>query len=108
MFARNAAAGRLSPSYVACWDGSTWQPLGSGTSYSVDALTVYNGELIVGGFFRTAGGETCNNIARWNGSTWQPLGSGTNEYVFDLTVYNGELIVGGRFSVAGGLTCNRC
>ena len=34
----------------------------------VSALTVYNGELIAGGDFTTAGGVTCNYIARWNGS----------------------------------------
>ena len=42
----------------------------------VCALTVYNGELIAGGWFTTAGGVTCNCIARWDGSAWQPLGSG--------------------------------
>jgi len=34
------------------------------------ALTVYDGELIVGGRFTTAGGVVCNNIARWDGITW--------------------------------------
>ena len=66
------------------------------------ALTVYNGELIAGGRFTTAGGVTCNYIARWNGATWQPLGAGMNGDVYALTVYNGELIAGGYFTTAGG------
>ena len=47
----------------------------------VSALTVYNGELIAGGDFTTAGGTRASYIARWNGATWQPLGSGMNDAV---------------------------
>jgi hypothetical protein len=42
-----------------------WEPLGSGMSSGVVALTVYNGELIAGGLFTTAGGVTCNYVARY-------------------------------------------
>jgi len=97
---------------VARWDGSQWRPLGSGFSGqgifgpSVSCLTVYDGELIAGGFFTTAGGVRCNNIARWDGSQWRSLGSGMNAVVTALTVYNGELIAGGGFTTAGGVTCN--
>jgi hypothetical protein len=72
----------------------------------VDALTVYNGELIAGGYFTTAGGVSANNIARWNGTTWQPLGTGmggdSHPRVSALMVYNDELIAGGYFTTAGG------
>jgi hypothetical protein len=90
-------------------------PLGGGISGwmyvpEVDALAIYNGELIAAGCFTTAGGETCNRIARWNGSIWQPLGSGmpggSDIKVRALAVYNGELVAGGNFSSAGGVTCN--
>lgn len=71
----------------------------------VFALTVYNGELIAGGFFTTAGGTKTSNIARWDGATWSPLGSGMggafNPPVLSLTEYNGELIAGGWFTSAG-------
>jgi len=103
-------------SQIARWNGSAWQPLGDGVSggssffASVAALTVYNGELIAGGRFTTAGGVECNHIARWNGSAWQPLGTGvsggTTPCVTALTVHNGELIVGGSFTAAGGVPCN--
>jgi hypothetical protein len=91
---------------VARWDGSAWQPLGTGIggnpgSYDVYALAVWNGELIAGGFFPTAGGQSANNIARWNGSTWQSLGNGLDPGVFAIISYNGELIAGGQFFSGG-------
>src|SRR5262245_55045382 len=70
-------AGGVIANNVAAWDGSAWQPLGSGMSggfpTQVLALAVYNGELIAGGYFRTAGGASANAIARWDGTAWQPL-----------------------------------
>jgi len=101
-------AGGLDVNYIAQWDGLDWQPLGSGMGGSypyVQALSVYNGDLIAGGGFTTAGGVPCNRIARWNGSTWHPLGSGMNGDVYALRVYNGELIAGGWFTTAGGVSC---
>jgi hypothetical protein len=68
----------------------------------VYALTVYDGQLIAGGYFTTAGDVNASAIARWDGTNWQPLGSGMNRYVYALTVYNGELIAGGDFTTAGG------
>ena len=100
------AAGGVECNNIARWDGSAWQPLGSGRDDAPRALTVYNGELIAGSYVTTGGGAPCEAIARWNGSTWQTLGLGMNGYVRALTVYNGELIAGGSFTAAGGWTCN--
>lgn len=79
-----------------------WLPLGSGLGDFVEAMTVYNGALVVGGNFTTAGGQNANYIARWSGSQWAPLASGTDFRVLTLTVFNGELIAGGLFGTAGG------
>jgi hypothetical protein len=86
---------------------SDWSNLGSGMNGQVYALTVYNGELIAGGHFTTAGGISANNIAKWNGSTWTPLGDGVNSDINALTVYQGELIAGGWLTTAGGVSVNR-
>jgi len=99
--------GGVTANRIARWNGTNWQPLGSGMNTTVYALTVYNGELIAGGYFTTAGGVNANYIARWNGSNWRPLGSGTNDYIRALMVYSGELIAGGLFTTAGGLPANR-
>ena len=69
----------------------------------VFSLTVYNGDLIAGGSFTSAGGVAASYIARWDGAAWQPLGSGMDHWVFSLTVYNGDLIAGGSFTTAGGV-----
>jgi hypothetical protein len=102
---------------IAMWDGTTWQPLGSGLvgdpQYAaVYSLAVYNNELYAGGTFTTAGGNPIAGIARWNGVTWQSLGTGIGPsqpgglvYVRAMTVY-GDLVVAGGFTTAGGRTMN--
>ncbi|MFQ5807435.1 MAG: hypothetical protein ACE5I3_13385, partial [Phycisphaerae bacterium] len=76
-------AGDVVANHIARWDGMSWSPLGSGVSggygaesRGVYALAVYNGELIAGGDFYTAGGTVGNHIARWDGTTWSPLARG--------------------------------
>lgn len=69
---------------------------------TVYALNVYNNELIAGGPFTTAGGNSAIRITKWNGTDWTPLGSGMNNTVFAITVLSNELIAGGSFTTAGG------
>jgi hypothetical protein len=69
-------------------------------------MTVYNGKLIVGGYFSTAGGNPASSIAAWDGTSWTPLGSGMDGDVAALTVYNGKLIAVGSFSHAGGVAAS--
>ena len=105
-------AGDAECSHVAKWNGTRWAPLGSGVSEGlndytgVEALTVFNGELIAAGSFTIAGEAACNSIARWNGTSWASLDSGMNNTVSALTVFNGQLIAGGIFTSAGSATCN--
>lgn len=67
-----------------------WQAfttLGLGPVY---ALTVYNGDLIVGG----------QNIYRWTGSQFVTLGGGLYDgNVYSLAEYNNDLIVGGSLRI---------
>jgi len=120
-------AGGQDVNYIARWDGTQWHPFTSGgqsgmgpvqNNMEVIALTVYDGDLIAGGRFITAGGQTVNHIARWDGMQWHPfiaggqtgvgvLGVSTFQAVASLTVYDGDLIVGGRLQTAGGQTVNR-
>ncbi|MFN5181643.1 MAG: PKD domain-containing protein [Bacteroidota bacterium] len=93
---------------VAVYDGSDWLNLGTGVNSYVRALGEYNGNIIVGGDFTSAGGLTANKIAKWNPSsqTWSAMGTGMNDYVKSLAVYNGDLYVGGPFTMADGQTRN--
>ena len=57
--------GGMSANYIASWNGSSWSPLGSGMNGPVDALMVYNDNLLVGGEFTSAGGKVSTYIAQW-------------------------------------------
>ncbi len=102
---RFASAG-AAPGVVAGWNGTSWQALGTGiprsTGNFVTTAVAFGSDLVVGGFFSTAGGVAVNNIARWNGSAWSAMGSGSiaNE-VSGLGVVGGVLYAAGRF---GGKT----
>lgn len=97
---------------IARWDGTSWQPMGrmgggQGTSSHacpppwVHALTVWNGDLIVGGSFQTADGVAAARVARWDGTSWHAMGSGWNTNPGGSTVWalavteSNELIAGG-------------
>src|SRR5439155_12710388 len=108
--------GGVSVNHIAKWDGSSWSPLGSGTTAplgdpyyaggSVFALAVSGSDLYAGGAFITAGGVSANCVAKWNGSSWSALGSGLRgvsySYVYALAVSGSDLYAGGYFTTAGG------
>jgi hypothetical protein len=100
----------LSLNGIARWNGTTFQPLGTGMGgTSVDALsTLDNGDIVAGGSFSSAGGTSVGNIARWDGSAWAALGSGCDQQVLALCkLPNGNVVAGGRFANAGGVACAR-
>jgi hypothetical protein len=84
------------PSATTSGSSGSWSALGAGMNGPVFALAVYNGKLIAGGSFTTAGGVSANYVAAWDGNSWAPLGSGLDGNVYELTVYNGKLIAGGN------------
>lgn len=75
----------------------SWNALGSGTNGKINAVTVFNGQLIAAGEFTSPS----TNIARWDGSSWSALGTGLNGVVHALTVFNNNLIAVGAFNNAG-------
>lgn len=83
-----------------------WSALGSGTGDWVYTSTIYNGNLVVGGKFTKAGGNTANYIAKWNGTGWDSIGGGLDGEVDALIVYKGDLIAAGHFLNAGGNATN--
>ncbi len=68
----------VAASRLARWDGSTWHPYGQGLNYlrPADAYVLdvasFNGELVVGGEFVTAGGRVSPFLARWGCRTCYP------------------------------------
>lgn len=118
------AAGGVTASRIARWDGATWSALagpgGEGVwgihmGGLVYALAVFDGgagsSLHVGGDFETAGGGVVNGIAAWDGSDWSalggPSGSGVEVWVEEMTEFQSGttrvLCVGGLIHEAGGV-----
>lgn len=97
---------------IARWNGSTWAPLGSGLLLGgfeasvVGLLELPNGDLLVAGYFDTAGGAPASALARWNGSSWAPWSANTvgsvSAMVFDATgaLVVARLVPGVGFDVA--------
>ncbi|MFM9994465.1 MAG: hypothetical protein ACKVU4_01545 [Phycisphaerales bacterium] len=50
---------------VGRWDGAAWHPLDGGINGMVNALTDYQGRLIIGGGFTNVNGRVSHNWARW-------------------------------------------
>jgi trimeric autotransporter adhesin len=89
---------------IARWDGYWWRPLSSGIQYGdgnpgeVRALSLYAGELVVGGSYSLAGGTPAYNLATWNGLGWRDLYSPCG-VVDVMTIYAGELHVSCSYSL---------
>lgn len=93
---------------IAKWNGISWEALGVGLAngYCYSLLEHSNGDLIVGGSFRTAGGHDTNYIARWDGIEWHDLAGGMSPHATVLALAelpNGDIVAGGGFTSAGGV-----
>jgi hypothetical protein len=105
------SAGGVSANRVARFNTltNTWSSLGTGSSNGVNnqvnALAVVGNEVVVGGYFTSAGGVSANRVARFNTqtNTWSSLGNGVNNEVNALAVSGNEVYVGGGFTQAGGV-----
>lgn len=92
--------------YIARWNGTLWNSVGSGFDFKVFSMYVDNGYLYVGGVMNSTGSTIVNSIARWNGSQWQTLANGINtnnvREVFEFETYQDasqeELYIAGDFS----------
>ncbi|HWY37855.1 MAG TPA: T9SS type A sorting domain-containing protein [Bacteroidia bacterium] len=97
-------------SNIAKWNGTSWQPVGTGINGVVAALCVYKNELYAGGNFTTAGGVPVKNIARWDNTNWHNVNGGVNYTgaisICALQVYSGQLYAGGTFDTAGVIHVN--
>ena len=110
-------AGSTPASCIAAWNGSAWTALGAGFSNPgfgesigpVNALRVFNGQLIAGGSFSRSGSTVVNAVAAWNGTSWIPLGEGlsmsapsaTWPFALALKPMGPRLFVAGIFTAAG-------
>ena len=99
----SSAGNSVSINNIGKWDGTSWYDVAGGIDNDITALIVYDGTLIVGGNFTTAGSTTVSNMAQWNGTSWSGFGGGIpgSYTVTALDTFNGNLYVGGGFNQAG-------
>jgi hypothetical protein len=81
-----------------------WFPLGAGAPSNITngpeilAVSVYNNELIIGGYSNNIGGLNIDHIGKWNGISWSAFpGTAFNSTVYAIIDFNNQLIVGGRY-----------
>ena len=99
---RFSAAGGVSATNIAQWNGTAWAPIGAGIPTRdgwVASLAVFEGAL-------HAGGNFSGYVTRWDGEMWTIVGRGTNNIVAALHVYQSKLIAGGWFGGAGGVAAS--
>jgi len=89
-------AGALEAKGIVGWDPviESFFPLGAGVSGYVKEMVLFEGDLVVMGWFSEAGGNPVNNVARWNGTSWSALGNGIPYAADGLAVYNGDIYLG--------------
>ncbi len=86
---------------VAAWDGTAWRALGSGLNDKVGTatcMTIFQGDLIVGGYVLLGSGLSAANVARWDGESWSAMGTGFDAFADGaeaLIVHKGRLIAAG-------------
>ena len=101
------AAGGVITSSLARWDGASWSAIGGGvgigSSRLVRSLVITGeGDLVIGGHFRSVGNMPAPFLARWDGSRWSTPDDRLDGPVFALAALpDGSVAVGGRFTLAG-------
>jgi hypothetical protein len=102
------AGGDPNADYIARWDGTSWNALGTTPlNNSVRAIAISGSNVYVGGFFTDAGGDpNADRIARWDGTSWNALGTGIGglsfSAVYAIAITGTDVYVGGNFTDAGG------
>lgn len=94
---------------IAAWDGQQWHRLQMGTRShstaggSIDAMTIYNDELWVGGMFYIINGRfgstNYGNVAKWDGSQWCTMGSRSTGAIRNFGRWKEELFAVGNIFV---------
>ena len=105
---------------IASFDGLTVSPLGSGTNGSIAAIKAFTtGNLasprlnvVVGGAFSSAGGQTVTNIAAWiegfqTTPQWTALGAGLSGSVNAIERFNNITYAAGAFTQSGTTSVSR-
>jgi len=109
-----SSVGYLNAPGIGTWNGIAWdtipvQPFKNesymGSTGDVDALTVINNKLYMGGEFDTVAGKPCRGIACWNDTNWSSLNFGQGfsfELIDAICEYQGSIYAAGHFAGNNG------
>jgi len=87
---------------IAVWNGTTWQPVGTGAPNLLTGLTVWNNQLVAVGSFTSS---SLPSIRTWNGSVWTSLPTPPSlQSPLAVVAYQGWLCVGGYQLASSTLT----
>ncbi len=95
--------------HLVSWNGSTWQPFGTGISKPedlfvwVNASAIYQNRLVIGGRFEMVDVIAARYVAAWGGVDWSGLNSELNDPVNALLVVDGLLYAGSSFRTNNGI-----
>jgi hypothetical protein len=90
---------------LAKWNGSGWESVGGGLidQYS-NSITVFQGDLIAGGYFNSAGGVAdTEKLARFDGTQWNSMDAQSASFlnsIWDLVVWD-DGVTGEQLYIAG-------
>ena len=113
-------AGGQNAHFIAKWNGANWSAVGggifgSGLAPQVYSLATFGGELFVGGYFDSAGGNPVRNLVAWTGTGWHLTPnsmSGSYGYSIVLALHAHDdgsgpaLYAGGNFLRVAGVPAN--
>jgi hypothetical protein len=102
-------AGTVFANKIAKWDGTKWNPLGTGMNGSIGALACDKaGNLFACGAFDSSNGVAMRHVAKWDGGAWRPLGNGLNKEAYAIAIdSSGIVYVGGAFDTAGSIDAKK-
>lgn len=99
--------GGVAANRIAKWDGSTWSPLGTGSTGRVNAMAVNANGILFAGATGTLG-ATGSSFAFWEAGTWSAIGAPPNNSVYAVTLsVDGNIYIGGSFTLVDGVAADR-
>ncbi len=90
---------------LARWNGASWESVGGGLiDQFSNTLAVFQGDLIAGGYFNSAGGVAdTQKLARFDGTQWNSMDAQSSSFlnsVWDLVVWD-DGVTGEQLYIAG-------
>ena len=89
---------------IAMYNGTNWSTVGATTGLTdVDCIMVHtNGDIYIGGRFKTIGSVNASCIGRYDGTTWHQLSMYPSEpdaFITRILQNNNDLYIAGHFNV---------